>query len=264
MVQGKALVSDFRNQKKVSIPKDSWSIVENTHKAIIDRDSFLKVQNMISQNRKNEIGGTTESKALFAGIVLCSECGHNLRYHGGCYYCVYSSLTAEKSCQRHSINEKILSRIVLESLQNLSLLASNMDAVYHQTREKINAQRSDFTFQKRAILSQMEETERKKRSLYVQWKMNAISKEQYRMETECLSKEIENLKEKISSLEPDTEIPSNNDFIENFKNYSGISSLSKNILQALVEKIVVYPDKRVKIFFRFEDEFQKALQQYSK
>ena len=264
MVQGKALVSDFRNQKKVSIPKDSWSIVENTNEAIIDRDSFLKVQNIISQNRKNEIGGTTESKALFAGIVLCSECGHNLRYHGGCYYCVYSSLTAEKSCQRHSINEKILSRIVLESLQNLSLLASNMDAVYHQTREKINAQRSDFTFQKRAILSQMEETERKKRSLYVQWKMNAISKEQYRMETECLSKELENLKEKISSLAPDTEIPSNNDFIENFKNYSGISSLSKNILQALVEKIVVYPDKRVKIFFRFEDEFQKALQQYSK
>ena len=94
--------------------------------------------------------------------------------------------------------------------------------------------------------------------------MNAISKEQYRMETECLSKELENLKEKISSLAPDTEIPSNNDFIENFKNYSGISSLSKNILQALVEKIVVYPDKRVKIFFRFEDEFQKALQQYSK
>src|SRR5699024_11408926 len=47
MVSHKTQTKSFKNKKLVKVPKEDWIIVRNTHKAIIDEETFEIVQKFI-------------------------------------------------------------------------------------------------------------------------------------------------------------------------------------------------------------------------
>ena len=123
MVQGKAKKISYKSDKKVSLPKDEWVVVENTHEPIIDIDLWNKVQSMLKDRAKPFDTGKI---GLFSKKVKCLHCGYNLRsvnkYVKG-KYLKYLRCESRYSygnvCIGSMISVDRLERIVLAELKKL-------------------------------------------------------------------------------------------------------------------------------------------------
>ncbi|WP_416906622.1 recombinase zinc beta ribbon domain-containing protein [Paraclostridium sordellii] len=51
--------------------------MENTHEAIISKDEFNAVQQLISSRRRKI---PAQSTHLFSNILICADCGHSIHF----------------------------------------------------------------------------------------------------------------------------------------------------------------------------------------
>ena len=72
MVQGKHKKVSYKSEKTIWIPKSQWIVVENTHEAIIERETFETVQRMMQGRARSAVGGRIHP---LARKVVCSCCG---------------------------------------------------------------------------------------------------------------------------------------------------------------------------------------------
>ena len=82
-------------------------------------------------------------------------------------------------------------------------------------------------------------------------------KKEYTDQETQISCVIENIKEKISSLQSIVEKKDN--YFEHFIKYQGIEKLNRNILTDLIDVIYVYENKDIKIKFMFDDEYKNLI-----
>ena len=99
-----------------------------------------------------------------------------------------------------------------------------------------------------------------KRCLYEDWKNEDITREEYLEYKKKYEQDIERIKNIVSNLEEqkqkeDDVINENSKWIEDFKKYKNISELDRDIITELIEFIEVYEDKKIKIHFKFMNEF---------
>lgn len=114
----------YKVHKTVYNPKDEWQIIPNTQPAIIDEDTWKRVQEL----RENRIRPTATGRtSLFSGKVFCADCGSKL------HFCAAKSLNANQehyrcanyksgrgNCQIHYIRNVVLEKIVLEAINSLA------------------------------------------------------------------------------------------------------------------------------------------------
>ena len=74
LIQNKANTLSYKDKRKVLLPKDKWIKVENTHEAIIDVDTYNRVQEL-QKVRRREVKDT-EPNGIFSGLIFCADCGH--------------------------------------------------------------------------------------------------------------------------------------------------------------------------------------------
>ena len=75
MVQNKRSKVNYKLKKVIRNKSSDYIIVENTHKPIIDKDTFYEVQKRIPKNV-----GRREKKEnhLLDGLLYCGDCGHRI------------------------------------------------------------------------------------------------------------------------------------------------------------------------------------------
>lgn len=71
MVQGKHKKVSYKSEKTIWIPKSQWIVVENTHEAIIERETFETVQRMMQGRTRSAVSGRIHP---LARKVVCSCC----------------------------------------------------------------------------------------------------------------------------------------------------------------------------------------------
>lgn len=110
--------------KKVYHPEDEWQIIPNMQEPIIDENTWLRVQELRQNKRRNT---KTGRKSLFSGLVFCSDCGAKL------HFCASKSLRRDQEffrcanyksgrgeCTVHYIRDVVLEKIVLEAVSDLA------------------------------------------------------------------------------------------------------------------------------------------------
>ena len=151
----------FKSKEKVIRPEEDWKIFENTHPAIIDRETFALVKEL----RKNKRRPTREGKiSMFSGLLFCHDCGEKM------YYCTakkfthdqnwFTCSTARKNkgaCSGHFIREVYVEQAVLESMKRVFWYVQCFEKKFaKQMQEKsIDEQRKDLS-RKRRELEKME------------------------------------------------------------------------------------------------------------
>ena len=77
----------YKGKKKINTPPGQWKIFRGTHEAIIDEDTFTRVQEL----QKNKSRPTRTGKTnMFSGIVRCADCGEKM------YYCTTNHFEARQ------------------------------------------------------------------------------------------------------------------------------------------------------------------------
>lgn len=116
LFQGKKRKLNYRVNKKINIDKDNWIVTKNHHEAIISKEKFDKVQDILNNyaTRTNRTGNFE----ILSGFIRCNDCkdqmilksGKNKKY----YYCTNYF---KKKCTSHSIEKTKLEEMILEELK---------------------------------------------------------------------------------------------------------------------------------------------------
>lgn len=137
MVQGKVKQELCNNMCRQYVDKEEWIIVENTHEAVIERDLFFNVQELIEKKsreqaerrEKSGIRGHKEENFL-RGYLRCGCCGKSFNLSQTMragkitrqYYCSgYQTLRSAFCMNKDRINKEVVEQTVQETIQSCVL-----------------------------------------------------------------------------------------------------------------------------------------------
>ena len=247
----------FKLKKRLERPQEDWQIFENTHPAIIDRETFELVQELRKHRRRPNRTGEI---SMFSGLLYCADCGEKL------YYSVTNNYKREQAyffcsayrknsnvCSAHYIREKIVEQLVLESMQRVLW--------YVQSYEKLFAQRQLAEFgekQKKELTEKRRELDKAKlrvreidgiiQKLYEDNAAGKISDGRFATMSMSLENEQSELKDRIPSLEDELEnakikTEGLQQFIDKAKQVTRLEALTPELVHEFIEKIVVSAPK---------------------
>lgn len=136
MAQGKTTKVSFKSNIVISNPKENWYISQNTHEALIDKETF----NLASKKSKQRTCKAKGSfKNIFSGIAVCADCGRSMSSVGtrkkdsvANLACGAYKQYGKTKCTNHFIDYDILYSLVLNSIRDqFSVILTN------ESREKI-------------------------------------------------------------------------------------------------------------------------------
>jgi site-specific DNA recombinase len=125
-------------------PKDEWIYIKDGMPAIIDRETFDKVQTKLANNKKNAGHFKTKRAYMLAGIIKCGECdapmygNSHIDGRHGKEYLAYecSGKSFKKICDSKGVRKENIENYVLDQLQNSLFSANSM--------QKLSARLCDY------------------------------------------------------------------------------------------------------------------------
>lgn len=274
LVQRKNETVSYKIHISKQVEKSRRITVLNTHEAIISKEDFYRVQELLK--RDTRVSLSTNKLSVLSGYIKCADCGRAMqkrvvRQKNKVYeYYVCSSYKKFHSCSKHSIRLDLLEKTVLAFLNKYIRIAVDFD----KTIEKMNAQarKSDRTKRLNSELElkkkELSKTQNILLDLYPDYKDGVLGKdqylalkEQYDRKIELISSEMARIKEEIINC--DNGICGNNEFIETFRKYRGLKELSRDVVVELIENIFIHEDGTIEIRLKCKDEFEKVNQYLS-
>lgn len=127
LFQGKKRKLNYRVNKKINIDKENWIVTENHHEAIINKEKFDKVQDILDRQTKVNKDGSIDLLSVF---LKCKCCGSNMvkRSSKGKVYYYCSNYYRKKSCENNkSVSRSILDELIKKELNITDITRLNMD-----------------------------------------------------------------------------------------------------------------------------------------
>lgn len=200
----------FKLKKRIEKPQEEWQVFENTHPAVIDRETYALVQELRQHRRRPTKSGIV---SMFSGLLCCADCGEKLYYsvtnnykREQAYFFCSSYRKNSEVCSAHYIREKVVESLVLESMQRVMW--------YVQTYEKLFAQRQMEDFgekKKKELAEKRRELDRAKQrvteidgiiqKLYEDNATGRINDERFATKSMSLEEEQSRLKGSIPEME---------------------------------------------------------------
>ena len=265
LIQGKETTPSYKVHKRIAKDKSEWTVIENSHEAIISGIDFDSVQKVLKCDTRR----SPDDKAvgLFSGMLFCGDCGASMvrktvpagekKY----VYYVCSAHKQDKSCSPHRMRDTALEEIVLDSLRqhirevvNMSELLDITDTAPLRTAQAQKVQRQ--------LDKKREEYEKLQKllmSLYENLTDGVIDREEYaRLKASFTAradeaeKQMDALRESLNDIQSHgTENVWMNEFIKRQE----LVSLDRAVVVALIDKILIHSNDVVEIIYRWQDEF---------
>lgn len=278
LVQGKYNWSIYSKEHRGKRQEETWEIRENTHEAIVDRDVFLQVQEIKNRNRKawrDKQGGDAYDNIL-KGILVCGICKHPLRRNKDIrnkkvryyFYCASSYNYTQADCSASSIVDYKLFNIILEQIKMQIDLAIKVEDLLMRLKqadrysERYRGKKDEL----KQIQDELERTAYLKANLYGDLKQGILTKQEFLIAKEKYALDIEVLTEKLKKQQKEVEtfercMSGENKWLKVFLSFCNAKELTRDMAQALLERVEVYEDRRIHIIYRFRNEYEYLISQ---
>ncbi len=277
MVQGKTISYSHKLKKRIPLPREKWSIVRNTHKAIIDEETFNHVQSLLQKETRPKADVKTKTApSLIAGFVVCADCGKQMlrtktTKNGKAHYyfrCRTNKQLGSNACASHLIPEDIILDVLLASINSLVDALVDVEAALHRNAsDEVRVMKKRLCLQLEKAVSERERianTKAKVYHMYINKLDETLTKDAYDNLRENIEKMNAENEQKIGMLKKELDRVENVDeykseWMQDFGRYRGITELTREIIADLVERIVIGKDKTIHIEFKFRDELKQYL-----
>lgn len=285
IAQGKTTKVSFKSQLTLSNPRDEWIVVENTHEALVDQETF-------DLARRRTMARTCEKKGtfynLFSGIAKCADCGRNMSATGtrkkgspANLTCGGYKLYGAEECSNHFIDYHVLYEIVQASLrEQLAISREECTAILENAQKKqpASAGRQERSKEISSIKKRLRELEGIIAKLYED---NAAGRLGDARMTKLLPKyeqEAETLEQRMAALQNENAAPepslqeAREKLDKLLRQITDVTELTPKLLFKLVDHIEIgqgyyergehgkVKHQTVKIFYRFQT--QAAVKEY--
>lgn len=269
-------IASFKDKRTIKVPKEEQLRFENTHEAIIDKETWDIVHKVREGRiRKTRMGEINK----YSGLIYCADCGRKHYLYRGrtvkresySFICGnYHKHVGIEKCTPHSIREVVLDEIVLEEINRALYYARNNTKEFtdyiskktsSQYRKELNAKTAELSKAEKRII----ELKSLFKRLYEDNVLGRISDEQYRMlsldyndEQKELEQSIPDLQKEIDALK--SECTNVQKFLDIVRKYVHVEELTPEVLRTFISKIVVHEREKkhsqtspqqIDIYFRY-------------
>ena len=249
----------FKLKKRLDKPQEEWKIFPDTHPAIIDRETFVLVQNLRQHRRRPTRTGIV---SMFSGLLYCADCGSKLGYSATnnykreqAYFFCSGYRKNTDLCSAHYIREKVVEQLVLEGLQRLlwyvqvyekRFAQEQMERFGLQEKKELTAKRRELDKAKQRV-SEIDQLIQKS---YEDMSKGLLSEERFATLTVSLENEQRRLKEDIPTLEDSLNATADKaddlqKFIQRARQVTRLTELTPEIVHEFIDKIVVSQPEKV-------------------
>ena len=258
-VNFKTYRKSYKQKKQLKNDPENWQIFENTHEAIIDRETFDIVQRIRDGRRRVTPMG--EMPAL-SGMVFCADCGAKMYQVRGrslpqseYMVCATYRKKGKEICPSHQIRNSVIEKYLLTGIREITEYVrvhedEFVEMVTRKSRADVERSLRDGKRELEQSQSRIHKLDDIIRRLYednIEGKVSderlAKMTESYEAEQKTLESRVAQLREQIAAQQ---ESSVNVDrFLALVRRYTDIRELTPEIIHEFVERIEVYQAERV-------------------
>lgn len=257
----KSHVAKIGSDRTKQIPRELREIIPETHEPIVSRELYYMAQKTIKSAPKTK--HTTVRNPLTSKLV-CGCCGQKLKKgkaKNKAWLCDRRRYTAELDCENVRANEREISGIILRAIQQQCQLTDISLREHKKVQKDARTERAILGDELRSLQRRHDRIENKKRELLEAVMDDKLSRTDYVSKKQALIKEDDELTAQIAILQQkfkemsaaDEATARQQETASVMQQYQGITELTPEVMKALVKKVVVYPDKHIRIEWNFAD-----------
>ena len=274
LVQGRQGTYNHKLRNVIQKPEEEWIRVENAHEAIIRKRDFDLVQHIMGLDTRTAPEG--EKVYLFSGLLVCGCCGARMTRKtntvGGKKYIYYHCPTGKKHGCTHPVmlREDDLIQCVLASVQaHIKNVVSVDELLNSISEETINRELvAGCKAQIAENCAQLEQIGMFKAGLYENFVKGMLDKAEYKSLRDGYSERMEELRSAIDQLRQEMErvtdrTSERQKWAQQFREFSNMTELDRRAVVTLIQSIRIISKTELKITFRYQMEYDAALQKLS-
>lgn len=267
LVQHTQTKVNYKSKKKITLDEKLWIIVENTHEALVDKDTFNYVNNLRKRNTRNYEIKTNREKRLLEGKLFCKECKNRLTVlyrKKQNYWSVncnrYSRDPVRGRCYSHFYPYNYLEEQVLEQInKSVSKLMNELDLkqLNDEVVKNVHKETNNIENVIKNLEIEKEKITKRITTLYNDRCDGVISTETYKelvKEFETKLKEINDLidNENIKKYKIKNKVNVLPDYTKKIKKLLNLNKPKKELIDTLIDKIVIDKDRNITIYFKYD------------
>lgn len=258
LIQGRWRCIAVGSRRNRRAPREQWYVTPDHHEPIISKEDFERAAHSIAS--RGDIGGKKPRKpsSPLSGKLRCGGCGHTLKKCGTkepSYACGYKKYVEDHSCLTGRIKVSEVEDVLLASLQNLFNTFNARKEARRLQAENRRSASVDLMRQVQAVQRQIASGKSDKLTLYNRYSEGEISKDEYFRKRESIEATQRDLSEQAAELERRRmEASPFASELSEFDNLAFDGQLTRELMDALVESILVYDGGRIEIKWKFTDE----------
>ena len=256
VINFKSYSKSYKMKKRIENPEENRAIFLNVHEAIIDRQTWEKVQALQKGTRRKK-PTVTQEPSVFSGLLKCPECGGNLNFHFNqnnhdikFFSCQNHNSGYRKCSKTHYIRLDFLEQVVLYEVKRLACFASEYENDFIKAMIGRSAKVAENTaLRKQRELDALTARDRELDMLFERlYEDNVAGKiddarfakmsKRYEQEQGENAKKIKTLRLELKKDE--SKRMDIDDFLETVRRYTDATTITKRMVAELIDHIEVY------------------------
>lgn len=259
LVQGKEEKINYKVKKTIKKPKEEWTRVPGAHEAIISKEDFELVQDLLRTDVRTDSQKKTH---MYAGLLFCGDCGENMirrinRNKSGeklSFICPTGNKGGK--CARHTISENDLKYIVATGIKRYIELLGNIAHIEEgiENNKTDLLEKTAFNNEIKRLRGEQEKYSELSVGLYEDLKKQVITMEDFKTFKKIYEKRYDELGKAVARQEKALKkLFRQKTAIQIKQELSEIMQATepdRRILVSFIKRIYVYENKRICIEFR--------------
>ena len=256
VINFKSYSKSYKMKKRIENPEENRAIFLNVHEAIIDRQTWEKVQALQKGTRRKK-PTVTQEPSVFSGLLKCPECGGNLNFHFNqnnhdikFFSCQNHNSGYRKCSKTHYIRLDFLEQVVLYEVKRLACFASEYENDFIKAMIGRSAKVAENTaLRKQRELDALTARDRELDMLFERlYEDNVAGKiddarfakmsKRYEQEQGENAKKIKALRLELKKDE--SKRMDIDDFLETVRRYTHVTKITRRMVSELIDHIEVY------------------------
>lgn len=280
LICGKSEKALYKGLKKRITEKDNWIVVFDAHPPIIPIADFEAVERQMREDSSHRAAAMEWSADIRAGMIdlfdrkiFCADCGKRMYYKRqriqckgvvfrGVYDCSTHMRRGHGTCFSHSIRQDALNEKVFNAIRDQLQVALDYEKLLKamrgstgetSVREKHKAAVSSIKLRLNAL-------KKKRAGLYESYDEGILNEEEYAFAKQTYEEQYETLSHLLDEAVERRErflesISPENKWLTMMRGVAGMTELTRELVDAIIEKVLVYGGGRIEVVFNYNDVF---------
>lgn len=244
---------------------------ENNHEPIISEEVFQEVARQFEARSQKFSSGSSRNlpmeEDIYKDLIYCGLCGSKFTRECGLtnrsggkvrnyqYRCVNKETIDDRKCDNDRISLIILNRLVEEALEKeFSLTSMKQKDLVTASKRQAENEKKKLEKEISEISYKIEELKKSGSEDYIRYRSGEMTEQDMTEAAEKRKKEIRRMQDRQKVLERrlaeiDGKTEKRNHYLRTLMKCRKGTPLTAEVLHALIEKIEVFKDKRVKVHF---------------